>query len=107
MGILDSLKRAFAGQPASRDDGIYFYVRCDRCGDHVQVRISPQNELQQEFDGGGVSGYFVRKTVIDQRCFRPIETYLTFDTGRRELTREIESGMFVTREEYEAATGQG
>jgi hypothetical protein len=103
MGLLDSLKRAFAGGPRSRpDDGFYYFVRCARCGDRVRVRIAPSSELQQEFAGSGddPGGYSVRKMVIDQRCFRPIELRLSFDSRRRETAREIEGGEFITREEF-------
>ena len=105
MGLLDALKRALGGgASAGRDDGIYLYVRCDRCGDRVRVRLNPTSELQQEFSesGDAVRGYFVRKMVVDQRCFRPIEVRLQFDAGRRERSREIDGGTFLTREEFEA-----
>jgi hypothetical protein len=105
MGLLDALKRALGGgASAGRDDGIYLYVRCDRCGDRVRVRLNPSSELQQEFDesGEGVRAYSVRKMVVDQRCFRPIEVRFQFDAARRERSREIEGGTFLSREEYEA-----
>ena len=103
MGLLDALKRAFGG--GSGDSGIYLYVRCDRCGDRVRVRINPAAELQQEFgDGDQPAGYSVRKMVVDQRCFRPIEVVMRFDRGRRERSREIEGGAFISREEFETGS---
>jgi hypothetical protein len=105
MGFLESLKRALAGAPRSRpDDGLYYYIRCARCGDRVRVRVGPSSELQQEFEGRGEDpeGYSVRKMVVDQRCFRPIELRLRFDSRRRETTREIEGGTFMTAAEYAA-----
>ena len=104
MALWDQLKRIFGGSAGPRDDGIYLYVRCNRCGDRVRVRISPTSDLQQEFDGESdrVGGYFVRKMVVDQRCFRPIEVTLRFDAGRRETERQIDGGTFLTPEEFEA-----
>jgi hypothetical protein len=105
MPLWDRLKQVFGGGPSrGRDEGIYFYVRCDRCGDRVRVRLNPSSELQQEFDesGEGVRAYSVRKMVVDQRCFRPIEVRFQFDAARRERSREIEGGTFLSREEYEA-----
>jgi hypothetical protein len=105
MPLWDRLKQVFGGGlSAGGDGGIYFYVRCDRCGDRVRIRLNPNSELQQEFDqsGEGVCAYSVRKMVVDQRCFRPIEVRLRFDAARRERSREIEGGTFLTREEYAA-----
>ena len=101
--ILRQLKRLLGGGSAeSHDDGIYVYVRCHRCGDRVRVRLNPQADLQQEFgEQQGVSGYAVRKMVVDQRCFRPIEVTMRFDNARREVARDIQGGAFLTREEYE------
>ena len=105
MGLWDSIKRALGGSSESKDNGLYYFVRCDHCGDRVRVRVSPTSELQQEFDekGDAVRGYAVRKVVIDQRCFRPIEVRLTYNSRRREETREIEGGTFLTAEEFETS----
>jgi hypothetical protein len=104
MSLWDKLKRAAGSRPTeAQDDGIYFYVRCNRCQDRVSVRLNPCSELQQDFGvSGQESGYFVRKMVVDQRCFRPIEVRMEFDHQRRERSRHIEGGAFLTREEFEA-----
>jgi len=110
VGLWDKLKEALgggrgAGGGSSSDrDALYFYVRCDRCGDVVRVRVNTANELQQEFaESDGVAGYSLRKMVVDAKCFRPIAVSMQFDGRRRELSREIEGGQFITVEEYEAA----
>ena len=102
MALWDGLRRIFGGRSDGRDGGIYVFVRCNRCGDRVRVRINPTADLQQEFAGGSdrVGGYFVRKMVVDQRCFRPIEVTLRFDAARRETDRAIEGGTFLTPEEF-------
>jgi hypothetical protein len=105
VGLWGKLKRAAAGgtRTDAGDDGIYFYIRCDRCQDRVRVRLNPASELQQEFGASGdESGYSVRKMVVDQRCFRPIEVKMEFDAHRRERSRHIDGGTFLTREEFEA-----
>ena len=109
MGLLDRLKETLGGGGggAGADrDALYFYVRCDRCADVVRVRVNLANELQQEFaESDGVSGYSLRKAVVDAKCFRPIQVTMRFDGRRRELSREIEGGQFITAEEFEAARG--
>lgn len=112
MGFLDTLKAIFGGGGAASGDrdgnALFLYVRCDRCGDIVRVRVNMANELQQEFaESDGVAGYALRKGVVDSKCFRPIEVTMQFDGRRRERSREIDGGQFVTREEYEAAREGG
>lgn len=104
MAFLSQLRKLF-GQRAERDDGLYFYVRCDRCAEIVRVRLNPSTDLQQDFgeQEDRVSGYFVRKVVVDAKCFRPIETKLWFDAGRRIRSREISGGTFVSEAVYRAA----
>jgi hypothetical protein len=108
MGFLDTLKSIFGGVSSGSGDrdgnALFLYIRCDRCGDVVRVRVNMANELQQEFaESDGVAGYALRKGVVDSKCFRPIEVTMQFDGRRRERSREITGGQFVTREEYEAA----
>ncbi len=93
------LKRLFGGggQPAD-DNAIHLYVRCNRCGAPVHVRINPQNDLS----GDDEEGYFVNKEILDDRCFRLMRAELRFDARRRETSREIEGGTFITRDEYES-----
>src|SRR5687768_14403903 len=74
MGFLDTLKAIFGGGGAASGDrdgnALFLYVRCDRCGDIVRVRVNMANELQQEFaESDGVAGYALRKGVVDSKCF--------------------------------------
>ncbi len=109
MGWWDTLKEALGGGSAASiadSNSLYFYVQCDRCADVVRVRVNTANELQQEFaESDGVNGYSLRKTVVDARCFRPIQVTMRFDGRRRETSREIQDGRFITAEEFEAAGG--
>ncbi len=104
MGIWDRIKSAFGGGGGSDRGALYIYVRCSRCRDVVRVRINMANELQQEFaEGDGVSGYSLRKGVVDSTCFRRIEVTMTFDGARRERSRSIDGGEFVDEDAYTAA----
>lgn len=91
-------KRFFARQPADR--GLYIYARCRRCGAVVQSRIDVEHDLSQDFDTGG---YFVRKGLVDARCFQRMEIELRFDRRRRLVSQRIQGGEFVSREAWEAA----
>ena len=97
------IKRLFGGgdaQPADR--GIHLYIKCQRCGTPVHVRIDPNNELAADYGDDGAEGYHVVKEITDDRCFRRMRAELSFDGRRRETARELEGGDFITAEEYEA-----
>ncbi len=95
MGRLGFLSRLFGGgsSPRSHDGGIYVRVKCDACGEVVQTRINPSSELSQLDEGGG---YFVRKVLVGQQCFRPIEVQLRYsDLRGTEIGREVRGGTSV------------
>ena len=92
MGFLDKLFGRRGPQAAS-DGGIVRTVRCKRCGALITVRIDARNDLSLNDDG---DGYFVRKTLVDDRCFSRIELEMTFDSGRRELSCDVHGGEVVS-----------
>lgn len=96
MGGLGILRRIFGGRgPAAsaRATGLYVRVRCDACGEVVQTRISPTSELSLADDG---QTYFVRKVLVGQRCFRPIEVVVRYaDLRGTEIDREVHGGTSV------------
>ena len=92
------------GGSDSGDRGIYYYVRCARCGEKIRVRIDSQNDLAQDYDGGGdhPTGYTATKGVVGKKCFRVISLSVQFNGSRRETGRSIEGGDFITAEEFAA-----
>ncbi len=100
------LKKLFGGsdappqKPTSTADphGVYFYVQCDRCGAPVRLRADKQHDLLNE-DGGG---YTWHKTIVDNRCFRPMPTVVTLNANFEMVAHEITGGRYISREEYEA-----
>ncbi|NJN19700.1 MAG: hypothetical protein HC822_27410 [Oscillochloris sp.] len=100
---MDFLRRLFGGGTRSpSDEGLHLYVRCDHCGAPVHVRVNPYNDAAVEYDDREeISGYRLRKEIMDSRCFRLIYAELVFDRNRRETERTIEGGSFVSRETYE------
>ncbi|MDQ3809812.1 MAG: hypothetical protein M3336_05930 [Chloroflexota bacterium] len=98
MGRLDLLKRLLGGGERPRggptDGGLYIEIRCDACGEVVRARISPTSELSQSDDG---NSYFVRKVLVGQRCFRPIEVELTYaDLRGTEINRQVRGGTSIS-----------
>lgn len=102
MGFLDKLRKLFVGSADGqlRDlDGIYFYVKCNRCGAPVRIRADKRNDLHRDYERGG---YTLRKEIMDGTCFSLIYATLHFDEAYRIVEQEIEGGVFITWEAYEA-----
>jgi hypothetical protein len=101
MGFLKKLfgSQKQTGQKQAYVDtrGIYFYVRCERCGTMVRLRADKEYDLIPQ-DGG----YVWHKTIVDNRCFRPMATIVTLDGSFQVTAADLTGGRYVTREEYEA-----
>ena len=80
------------------DIGLYYYVRCNRCGEVIKVRVNPHNDLSIEND----VMRFVHKTIVGQNCYSRIEAEFQYDSRRRLNNVEIEGGAQVTKAEYDA-----
>ena len=99
------LKKLFGGsdrderadKPYVDKQGVYFYVQCDRCGAVVRLRADKEYDLINE--GGG---YVWHKTIVDNRCFRPMPTVVRLNAAYEMVDHEISGGRYITQEEYEA-----
>lgn len=85
---------------ASSSEGtvLWLYARCDQCGAKVRVRIDLYNDLSWTDDGG----YILRKETMDNRCYRLMTAVLRSSNARCVTSREISSGEFITKDEYES-----
>ena len=94
VGFLSRLFGRSSG--GSVDHGIYVYARCSACGELIRSRINPTAELSPAEDESGE--YFVRKVLIGQRCYRPVELALRFKDTRGTLaSHQAQGGTFVDR----------
>ena len=85
-----------AGRP--RDpDGFYFYVRCGRCGQKLELRADLRFDLMQDLDEGG---YVLHKDMMDSKCFSMMHATVRFDENRQAVSQDIEGGTFITEEEF-------
>jgi hypothetical protein len=106
MNILKQIANIFGGgQPMTRtsDPGLYYYVRCDRCGEVIKVRINSMNDLSQNDEG---DAWFARKTIVGRRCYNRIEAEFVYDSKRQLTHTEITGGKLVTEEDYDEDEGK-
>jgi hypothetical protein len=98
---MDFLRKLFGGAGGARggDSGLYHYVRCDRCGEVIRVRVNPMSELSHTENE---HGFFVRKYITGKRCYNRIEALFTYDNGRRLKSNEISGGTLVDEAAYRA-----
>ena len=102
MGLLEKLSSLFGAKGAGGgDDAVHIYVECERCKSKVHVRLDRRHDISVREDGG----YYVRKEIMDSKCFRLMAAEITLDSAHRIQSQEIQGGRFVTREEYESAVG--
>ena len=101
MGLLDRLSSLFSPKPSKEaDDAIHIYVECGRCQSKVHVRLDKRHDLSQG-EGGG---HFVRKEIMDSKCFRLMNAELVFDARYRIQSQELQGGRFITKEAFDATS---
>ena len=104
MGFLKKIKTALFGAAGSEikdKEGIYFYVKCDKCGAPVRIRVNKYHDLQRDEDGGG---FVLHKEIMDGTCFRLMYATVHFDYNHNIIEQEVEGGEFITWETYKTMT---
>ncbi len=105
MNILKSLAQAFGGAPrTAADPGLYYYVKCARCGEVIQVRLNRNNDLSVEYAGSGSKNdtYIAHKMIVGKQCYNRIEAHFSFTSNRQLIEKKIEGGSFVDRSDYDS-----
>ncbi|SRR5258706_11064413 len=101
MNFLRQIANIFAPGPSIKrgdDVGLYYYIRCNRCGEVIKVRINPMNDLSHSDDDKQL---FAHKTIVGRRCYNRIEAEFIYDANRRLINSEITGGSLVTVDDYE------
>lgn len=97
MGLF---KKMFGGQSDEQeDDGLYFYIKLDRKGEIVRIRLNRASDLNRDYASGEYSS---RKYIIGPKTYQKAEAYFEFDGNYRLLEWEIKGGELVSEEEWEA-----
>ncbi|MFN7208797.1 MAG: hypothetical protein ACK4P1_00195 [Aggregatilineales bacterium] len=102
MKFFRKLAQMLSGTPAAAaqgDIGMYYYVKVQRSGEVLRVRINPNNDLSLTDDE---SGYFVRKVAVGTRSFERVELAITYDKNRTVTHIEVQGGTLVDQAAYDA-----
>ncbi len=105
MGIFKKIGKILSPPPTSREQGLYLYVQCSKCGEKLHTRIDLQHDLTPEYSNSSdlTVSYFCRKELIGEKlCYQPIELQLKFDLNRRLTDQSISGGKFIDQAEFEA-----
>jgi hypothetical protein len=101
MGIFGRFKDAFSGgSRPPEDDGIYLYVRLNRGGEIVRLRLNPQHELVPNYDEGG---YYTRKMIVGPRTFQRADATFQFNPQRELISWDITGGEIASEEDWQAS----
>ncbi|NLM39629.1 MAG: hypothetical protein GX205_06190 [Firmicutes bacterium] len=89
----------------TRDAGqtLWIFVECANCGEHIKVMLRKTSEIQRR-DGvereGGPGEFYVRKTIIGSKCYKPIEAEIEFDRRYQVIESHVINGRLIPRSEY-------
>lgn len=72
-------------------DAIIVQLMCDRCQEALSVRLRKSSDIQRNYDGSGPE-FYVRKTVVGQKCFNRIELELEMDARYRPIATNVQRG---------------
>ena|SRR5579859_1329659 len=106
QNFFKSLAQIFTGSsnPLSGDpDGLYYYVRCNLCGEVIRVRLHRYNDLSVEYGENGEKGDTFRagKVIVGKRCYNRIEAEFTFDRNRKLIDQKITGGKLAEASDYQ------
>ncbi|MDD5644281.1 MAG: hypothetical protein PHO00_02380 [bacterium] len=79
-------------------DAIFYSVKCNKCGEIINVRINPGTDLVSSFgeEVAGNTAYILKKEVLGNNCRNIINIKCRFDSSLNEIDRNIsETGTFV------------
>ena len=103
------LRRLFSRSPGREaDNALWLHVRCDRCGEVIDVRVDRRYDLASNLLDPGEEGpaYTVRKDVVGDRCFRRISVTLGFDHRFNIVEQHIQGGRLQNESESDTAADQ-
>lgn len=110
MGFLEKLLNKLKGPSSSpgeesihvTKDAVWVYLKCDRCGEKLALRLRKSSEIQREEAGTQDYQMFINKTVIGNECFNRMQLRLEFDGMYKVMNKRLQNGTFISKNEYES-----
>jgi hypothetical protein len=84
--------------PSGSDVGLYYYIKCNRCGEVIKVRINPMNDLSYSDSDNSL---FVRKVIVGRKCYNRIDAEFSYSNARKLLNADVSGGEMVDKKEYD------
>ena len=107
MGFLSRIFGGKERQQGSNDaQGIHIYVRCDRCGEAIHVRVNKQTDVSREYDQSDQGSLALHKEILGSRCQNLMYVHLSLDSAYRVVSSSTERCTIITESEYDAARQQ-
>ncbi|MCC7161178.1 MAG: hypothetical protein IT331_01685 [Anaerolineae bacterium] len=105
MSFLKKILGGGSGDKGADSDAnaMWLYVRCNKCGAPVAIRVDMRNDISTDYETGA---RFLRKEIMDGTCFQLMYANVKFDSAGKINDKSIERGTFLTREEYETARAE-
>lgn len=101
MGLINKIASALQGGKTTggthEDRGIYLYVKLDKSGEIVRLRLDPQHDLAPDYKKGT---YFSNKTIIGPRSIEKAEAVFFFDEKKTFESADIAGGTLSNKEAY-------
>lgn len=106
QNLVKNLTRIFMGGGGALTgdaDGLYYYVRCDRCGEVIQIRLNRYNDLSIDYGEKGEKGDMLHahKVIVGKQCYNRIEADFTFDRSRKLVDSKITGGKLADASDYQ------
>ncbi len=101
MGLINKIASALQGgrntDDTPEDRGIYLYVKLDKGGEIVRLRLDPQHDLAPDYKKGT---YFSNKTIIGPRSIEKAEAVFYFNEKREFESADIAGGSLSDKEAF-------
>lgn len=97
MGFLDKLKKFFTVPEGMGTNFITFTVKCNKCGEEIEVKARKTSDISRIYSDEGPSGaaYFLRKEILGNNCNNLIYVTMYFGQDFSIISKDISGGSFI------------
>jgi len=95
-GLLSKLKKGLMVE--KEPDFIFFNVKCNRCGEEIQIKVNRRNDLQNLYKDSRKTGpaYILTKEALGKKCPNLMKISVKFDENYRILSKKVSGAKFIS-----------